>query len=810
MDKAPSEPVPIRLAVVAAADKAPVIITFTLSAGSLNLAYAGEDDLASTIAHLCNDAVEAAAENPTSTIESVVLVARNVLEGAGYQVADLPPHDYEMNIEADQETGRFLARGAPTHSLAPVDGNIQRRILSSLLEKFAQAPHDLATKILNLTQSGDHVGAAQAAVDGQATAPLWANLPAELLSAMLQVEVGNLENDLRVAFQRFRIAVAARAHNYIAQEDDANWLLLNDDTLTPALRIALRTGLANAQAERGHTEAALAAWRDLLKEVTEAGDRGWLWRNIATALKEGNEAIQAARLSADAFLQAGDQRQAGGSYLLESRMLEKVSPAEALEKLDELLEITTQQGLIGSQLRASLHHTKGNRLLALKQGKLALNEAKKSIELRRNVMGAEADLISSLHLAAMAAAQARRPKQADAFAGEATNLENQSNSGYFKVARRIQELGRNYNSALAQEIMDEANALKEPILIAGLKIVTAAQDPALSDVERLSGLEAVINEMTHAGMRERDILPALMALASVLDKRQETARAIPYLERAQRENPLNIDAAQMLISAYQRTQRWAEAASLIKWLISQFGEAPVLLFSYGRCLFEAGSVWDAVAPLTKVIDSPEANPEVRGKASELMNRAVRIASAPPPAAVVVSTSDLQPVTKDEVKTALEEFSKFISLEKRMSFWDKKPGNKDYTWIASPEGYAQDLAHTYLKARFGERVFAVEELGAGAGRIDLYLKFEGGLSVILELKMCGKPYSSTYAAAGEDQIFHYMDQRDCHLGYLLVFDGRLNDFARPLVSDSARQSNTVFELFVDMRSRVSNRKKPANA
>jgi hypothetical protein len=33
---------------------------------------------------------------------------------------------------------------------------------------------------------------------------------------------------------------------------------------------------------------------------------------------------------------------------------------------------------------------------------------------------------------------------------------------------------------------------------------------------------------------------------------------------------------------------------------------------------------------------------------------------------------------------------------------------------------------------------------------------GGLSIVLELKMCGGGYSSGYAASGEAQLVHYMD------------------------------------------------------
>ena len=53
------------------------------------------------------------------------------------------------------------------------------------------------------------------------------------------------------------------------------------------------------------------------------------------------------------------------------------------------------------------------------------------------------------------------------------------------------------------------------------------------------------------------------------------------------------------------------------------------------------------------------------------------------------------------------------------------------WIERPEKRGQDLLHTYLKARFLERVNVFEELDTGAGRLDIFVQFLGGLTVIFE-------------------------------------------------------------------------------
>ena len=135
----------------------------------------------------------------------------------------------------------------------------------------------------------------------------------------------------------------------------------------------------------------------------------------------------------------------------------------------------------------------------------------------------------------------------------------------------------------------------------------------------------------------------------------------------------------------------------------------------------------------------------------------------------------------------------------MTFW-RFNEKKERVWTSSPEAYAQTLLHTYMQAKFGDRVEIFEELDTGAGRLDLYVKLEGGLSIVVELKMCGNGYSSSYAASGETQIVHYMDNRKTNLGYLVIFDARATINARSVISKSPQQ--TIIETFVDVRPDVT--------
>jgi len=119
--------------------------------------------------------------------------------------------------------------------------------------------------------------------------------------------------------------------------------------------------------------------------------------------------------------------------------------------------------------------------------------------------------------------------------------------------------------------------------------------------------------------------------------------------------------------------------------------------------------------------------ELRDKALDLGGR---IAAVPPEVAA-------GPVSRPEFEAALIEFANFVKAKKRMTFW-RLNEKKERVWTSSPEAYAQTLLHTYMQAKkFNDRVEIFEELDTGAGRLDLYIKLEGGLSIVVELKMCGK-------------------------------------------------------------------------
>ncbi len=218
-----------------------------------------------------------------------------------------------------------------------------------------------------------------------------------------------------------------------------------------------------------------------------------------------------------------------------------------------------------------------------------------------------------------------------------------------------------------------------------------------------------------------------------------------------------------------------------------------MLFAYGKSLFEAGSLSDAATSLAKSAELA-GDENVKKHAMDLLRQAVIGGGA----VVAPAKPAVGPVTRQAFETALDDFGRLVSANQRRAFWRKT--GKDYDWIEKPERLAQILLETALRIRFGKRIDVFREIAAGAGRLDLYVKLTGEVSLVVELKMCGGRYSSSYAVEGEEQLIHYMDNMGTDLGYLVVLDGRRRMNRQPLSSGESGP-HTVFERLIDVNPKV---------
>jgi tetratricopeptide (TPR) repeat protein len=732
--------------------------------------------------------------------------ARERFQELKLAVHDIPDGDMQIQMEMDLHTGQVLGTSTALHPFTQQPPELARKIHKSIKNALHKDATELTSKLQELTAAGRHEQACRVVIEAQSGLAFQSGVDAAMFTALRTIEIDKLSGDEQRRVLEIRVAVGSMVGRYVEIEADVN-LLLKEQNHDNAHWFSLRNALGIAAVKKGQLETALSIWRQLLKqpENIHAGERGWIWRNVSKTLPVSDpEAMRAARHSADAFLEAGDKVQAAQSLMMVSKLLEHSSAEQALEQIDVVLTFIGRNGLKDKQLLAGLHHAKGNRLRELRNHGAALQSALEAVSLLRGILGLEEQFLSSLHLAQMEAQASCDEVLAGVLNEEAKELEIRSENNYFLLSRRIGELLQNYSSEAAEQLLSEARALRRLELMTSVRTIAAIARPDLEATARLQELEDVLSELRSGSTDESATEPVLLAISHVLTAEGEYERAAVWLRRLLAINPFQLDARDKLLALLWKNEEWGDAATLLAAQLRLHGEQPGLLFAYGKSLLNSGDASGALGSLQKCLNHPEVPEDVRTAAVELRERALNLGAQPTSAARPLTPEG--PVLREEVADALRDFARFVSADKRMVFWVPPDKDKDYTWVERPERRAQDLLHTFLKARFQHRVSVYEEISAGAGRLDILLRVEGGMSVVIELKMCGFGYPSTYAASGAEQIRHYMESRSVRLGYLVIMDARLNDCEIPLLQPSSDPVNTVSEVSVNVRPRVSSKKK----
>jgi tetratricopeptide (TPR) repeat protein len=359
---------------------------------------------------------------------------------------------------------------------------------------------------------------------------------------------------------------------------------------------------------------------------------------------------------------------------------------------------------------------------------------------------------------------------------EADTLAQSNPDPHHRFAVEVETLFSNFDNAKAEDLAKRAEAGGAVEIVSAVKLATAELDSTLDEAARIGLLERTLDDLDAADVDERAKEPARFALAMRLGRLGQEGRAEGWYRKILAANPNKFPVRDRLVQCLWNQRKWREAAEFLSGEIDRLGKIPSLLFARGKSLVEAGDFTTAIPLLTESM-ALTADPLLKELSRAMRDRALAAGGTVPPLQPIPTPGN--PITYEALESALADFSKFIAADKRMAFWTSTVNN-DHKWVEQPESRGKDFLHIFLKARFHGHMDVFEEIGAGAGRIDLYLKFGNGLSAVIELKMCGKGYSSTYAASGKEQIVHYLENRDTSRGYLVVFDARMEDFGKALL------------------------------
>jgi tetratricopeptide (TPR) repeat protein len=736
---------------------------------------------------------------PKDRVNEEWRVLVEALQAGGWTPHEVFTSTFHFSFDDPRVVSRLVVPGTPSSEVE----DLHRRMHESISGVFSDVAVQAAADIRRFAENGQHLDAFAALSEARARLALIAPPVPDLIEAICMIDESAIPKDSAFDLWTVRIGEKSRARLYAGLEEELQFYEQEfSDRLTPLGEdsnrlLAIRAEIAE---HTGKPEVAYARYRELLTrdnlDTVLRAHANW----GAFRLSTGDYYIAArhAELAADAFMEAGDRAQAAKCYVCAAKACETLDRAKAIEMLDKALRVLDTSNSLGAEYRAGILHVRAGMMLDWGDCDSAFKAIREAIQIRKTLTGVDDALIASLHLAELVAERKGDEEEVGRLHGEIESLRPRADPETLLRDRLAQcplsDIGQ------LRRLHEEVLSKKDPRLTAESLIFLGCAHMKSSLSSALEYFETALNLAQRAARLTRDTnLHALIesSIGQAYFTHGDHNKAIEWFKKAVAHDPREVTARQNLGGLLMKYQRFGELVEFMETQLRIFGDLPVLLYFYGRALLANGRPSAAAKALhhsKTVCKDPDLLKWIEdwiGKALKELQEAVEISTIRP--------QQLLAVTREEFGAELRSFAGFIKTERRMSFWRTEAGK--HRFVAAPEKHAKMILHAFLRGRLGDEVVILEEIVAGAGLIDLWIATPGGSRFVVELKMCGKPYSATYAKAGIEQLAHYMDNKKTHIGYLVVFDSRRRDYGKGIEAEIMAGGNTIMTEFVDIRPDV---------
>jgi tetratricopeptide (TPR) repeat protein len=544
--------------------------------------------------------------------------------------------------------------------------------------------------------------------------------------------------------------------------------------------------------DKGQRSLAVISYNELTyKKNASSRHVAVAYQGLAFLSSSDEDRAHYTKLSADKFLESGAKKSAISNLLVLSGLQAKELPALALETLEICLKLVNSEDIYDRHGKASLLQSKAEYLHKLGRKKQALETIEEAFVLEEGVLGAENSLHTSYRLAAQYASELGLGDKSNEFIKSAISIASTIKDEIFILQSIVAEHYIEHEQ-LSKELLEEVLDFGNSSLI-GTVLLKESINPANTLVESMMFLE---DALKHLEKRDsKNLIDLVHFHFGFIYQKQglKGAAETSYLKSLD-ANPYNYSSANNLALIYMEDESWTKAENFFSARVKLLGELPNICFLYGKALYKQHKYQEALSYFRK------ANPDINN-IQDLIEQCIDNMSKGM-VSISFKPEFIVHITSDDILAALKEFSETISHNSRMHFWQFDKTKGKYKWSSRPEETTKQLLIASLSAKFGkDNITIIQEQRAGAGFIDLYVLFSGGLKVVIELKMCGEGYSSSYAISGEDQIIHYQNNTEANLGYLLIFDARKRDFAKGLKDIQIVGNKTIYSIAVDVRNKV---------
>jgi tetratricopeptide (TPR) repeat protein len=713
-----------------------------------------------------------------------------------------PREEFQFTMELSENDGVMVSRLTSPDTPSAQLADLYKDIHAKMASLFSDSSQRSAIEIAELTSVGRHTDAF-AALEKATEGGTFIGAPTrEMVEALCTIDRAALPRADAFALWTRRVNEKSRGRFYDDLEEDLK--VLEGEF---AAEIAAVEGWGNVHlliraelaAHANKTELAYARYRELVGrpalDVRLRARAHWGLFRVSEA--HDASAVRSAEVGGDAYLEAGDPIQAVHCYVAGAELCEALDRPKALDLLNKALTVLDTQSIRSDEFRARILYTRAIIQADWRKLPEALADALASVVIRKTLTGAEDGLLAGLRLARRIAEGMGKSEDVARLDAEIEALRPRVGS----VTRLREGIATTMSQGTEaqRQLHEEVLKQDDPKLTAESLLALGVGTIATSLPDALTYLEAGVAIVERTARLRRDLgLRALLecAIGQAYCTHGDELRAIPWLSRALAHDPRAQGARHNLVALLQKHKCYGELVPIMETQIKVYGELPGLLCVYGQALLGRGRPQAAIRELLRAREICT-EPAKMAVIDEFLKKA---RTEPPELDTTwASPPSKRTITHDEFATALDSFAAFVKKERRMSFWRTEAGKKKFK--PRPEEHGKELLHAFLRGKLGEDVTILDELTAGAGILDVWVEIPGGMRVVVELKMCGVSYEAAYAAAGTDQIAHYMDNKNTHLGHLIIFDARQGDFGKGLETQVRSEGHLIAVRFVDIRPEV---------
>lgn len=702
---------------------------------------------------------------------------------------------YEVTAEFDLDSRSFVGKvKSDDDSFTDESGDFNRNVFDSVRKAFDSISASSTKKIRELISSEDYDEAFLAVKESLGGSDF---LKEDYYFALKELS-NHLSDDQLKEISIYLVAFSSKFGLINELEVDIETCLrLKDHGMSELEEMSLYIEKSRVLYEKGAFNASYAVLQEILRKTKNNMILGCAFRNLARLTTQKEDFELYSNKAIDNFIVSGNTKEAiSVIFSLIERVEGKLDTA-ALELIEQAIELQSSGSYIGKGRLATLLQRKGSILINLNRYHDAKEPILEACNLRRGLLGEEAELHASLVKA------------------EVVLRLNDENDYADEIKEEYQELGKlitDDDFILTSKVMESLDSGT---------IDSFDGDSILND-EKVSPyikFGCLMVKYLNGGYEFSNNIELLdKALAFAVDSKDYKLKAIALKEMAKQYalkdyvstaieklyecigiDSSDMEAFQNIIYFLIEDKRLAEACDLLKSKIDLVGYLPNLTFIYAKTLFENEKYLEAFKIFKIVVSQGDVVVIENGKTiNEYIMECMDNLGEGNSDGVVALCENKADVTLRTISSALDDFSASISGLSRMHYW-VKDDTKGYKWIPNPETVAKHHLLQFLSARFGSDLELVQEDRAGAGFIDLYLIAKNGIKFVVELKMCGSGYSSTYALSGESQIIHYLTNKDTNVGFLIVFDSRSRDFSKKLVEFKAYGHFSIYTKIIDVRN-----------